>query len=214
MVRLLVAEQVRWFDRTDELLALGAPDWRVAPLIELAADVVERTSLELDASVAARARDLVAGLSDRFGAIASCGLPDTIVHGDFHDGNARSDGVRMVVLDWGDCGVGHPLLDEAAAVDHLTSTRADVARDAFVLAWQDAVPGCDPRRAADLLRPVAALRQATIYRKFLDHIEPAERPFHRDDPAYWITAAVRRPGAAQRRAPLRDDSANRASADG
>jgi hypothetical protein len=185
MVRLLVAEQVRWFDRTDELLALGAPDWRVAPLTELAADVVERTSPELDASVAARARALVAGLSDRFGAIASCGLPDTIVHGDFHDGNGRSDGVRMVVLDWGDCGVGHPLLDEAAS-------------DAFVAAWQDAVPGCDARQAADLLRPVAALRQAVIYRHFLDHIEPAEHPFHRDDPAYWIAGAVRSLGAVQR----------------
>ena len=75
MVHLLVGEQVRWFDRIDELLALGAPDWRVGPLTHFAADVVARTSSELPAPVAAAARELVAGLSDRFDAITSCGLP-------------------------------------------------------------------------------------------------------------------------------------------
>jgi hypothetical protein len=31
----------------------------------------------------------------------------------------------MVVLDWGDCGVGHPLLDEAAFVARLATADAD-----------------------------------------------------------------------------------------
>ena len=33
------------------------------------------------------------------------------------------------------------------------------------------------------MQPVAALRQAVIYRRFLDAIEPAEQPFHRREPA-------------------------------
>jgi hypothetical protein len=196
MVRLLVSEQVRWCDRTDELLTLGAPDWRAAPLAALAADVIERTAPELDEAVVARARDLVAGWSERFRAIASCGVPDSLVHGDFHGGNVRADGGRMVVLDWGDCGLGNPLLDEAAAAARLTPPLAALTHQAFVSAWRDAVPGCDPTRAADLLRPVAALRQAVIYRQFLDRIEPAEHAFHRDDPAHWIAAAARLHGGS------------------
>ena len=31
-------------------------------------------------------------LLDRFTLLKDCGLPDTIVHGDFHPGNWRSDG--------------------------------------------------------------------------------------------------------------------------
>jgi hypothetical protein len=48
-----------------------------------------------------------------------------------------------------------------------------------------------------LLAPVAAARQAVIYRKFLDNIEPSEWPYHRGDPALWLretAAIVRREG--------------------
>jgi hypothetical protein len=37
-----------------------------------------------------------------------------------------------------------------------------------------------------LLAPVAAARQAVIYQRFLDNIEPAERVHHRADPADWL----------------------------
>ena len=57
-------------------------------------------------------------------------------------------------------------------------------------AWREAVPGSDPQRAADLLAPVAAARQAVIYRAFLDRIEPSEHPYHRDDPARWLARAA------------------------
>jgi hypothetical protein len=52
------------------------------------------------------------------------------------------------------------------------------------------LPGSDPDRAAELLAPVAAARQAVIYQKFLDGIEPSEHPYHRDDPANWLRAAA------------------------
>ncbi len=192
MIHLLIDEQVRWLDRTDELIGLGAPDWRAAPFVELAADVVERTAAELSPLVAARAVALVERLDRRFAEIVACGLDDSLVHGDFHGGNARASADKIVILDWGDCGVGHPLLDQTALIERLPPTLARLARDTFESAWQQAVPGSQPGRAADLLAPVAALRQAVIYRHFLDNIEPDEQPFHRDDPATWIRRAARR----------------------
>jgi hypothetical protein len=68
--------------------------------------------------------------------------------------------------------------------------------------WSEAAPGSDPARASVLLAPVAAARQAVIYRTFLDNIEPSEQPYHRADPAQWLirtAALVRksdRPGPA------------------
>jgi len=41
-----------------------------------------------------------------------------------------------------------------------------------------------------LLAPVAAARQAVIYRKFLDNIEPSEWPYHAADPAAWLHRAA------------------------
>jgi hypothetical protein len=37
-------------------------------------------------------------------------------------------------------------------------------------------------RAERLLAPLATARSAVIYQRFLDHIEQAEHPYHRDDP--------------------------------
>jgi len=47
-------------------------------------------------------------------------------------------------------------------------------------------------KAPFMLAPIAAARQAVIYRGFLDRIEPAEHPCHRGDPAEWLqrTAAL------------------------
>ncbi len=190
MIDLLVGEQARWLGRVDELLALGAPDWRRANFAELAADVVERTGPELPPVVRARAVALVAQLDERFADITACGVGDSLVHGDFHGGNARGNGDSIVILDWGDSGVGHPLFDQTALIERLPPALAHLARQTFETRWRQAVPGSEPRRAADLLEPVAALRQAVIYRHFLDNIEPAEQPFHRDDPAAWIRRAA------------------------
>ena len=48
------------------------------------------------------------------------------------------------------------------------------------------MPGSDPDRAARLLVPVAAVRQAVIYRHFLDNIEVSEQAYHRADVPDWL----------------------------
>ena len=51
------------------------------------------------------------GLLRRFPLLDECGLPDTIVHGDFHPGNWRSDAGPPAVLDFADAYLGNPILD-------------------------------------------------------------------------------------------------------
>ena len=145
---------------------------------------------------------MVDGLDDRLAAVDRCGLADTLVHGDFHPGNfrgSRDDASSLVLLDWGDSCVGHPLLDEAAFLDRIPTVSVPVVRKPRHAEWRRAVPGSDPARAAVLLSPVAAARQAVIYQEFLDAIEPSERPYHRQDPAEWLARTatlVRRPASA------------------
>jgi hypothetical protein len=53
------------------------------------------------------------------------------------------------------------------------------------------VPGSDPARAAELMRPVAQLRSAVIYHDFLAAIEPSERVYHAVDVPGALEEAVR-----------------------
>lgn len=191
MVRLLVGVQAEWATRPDELAGLGLPDWRPPALAARAAATFERRAGELDAGERARLDTLVAGLDERYAEVAACGVPDSVVHGDFHPGNvcARPDG-SLALLDWGDSGVGHPLLDQPAMLARLGPADRPVVRTEWARLWRDAVPGCDPARAAALLEPVAALRLAAVYDHFLVHIEPDERVYHRTDPGIWLRNAA------------------------
>jgi Phosphotransferase enzyme family len=186
MPGLLVDLQAAWIDRTDELLALGLPDWRGPALTGAISDVIERTPPDLPPDDRATLARFVDGLPDRFGRLAAAGLPDTLVHGDFHPGNFRGDDASLVLLDWGDSGVGHPLLDQSAFLDRIPSPAIEPIRDLWERHWLERVPPSRPADAATLLRPVATARQAVIYRKFLDNIEPSEHPYHERDPADWL----------------------------
>lgn len=196
MVRALVAAQSALAGSLDAMLATGCFDWRPDSFIHLAQDVVARNGGELDAGTRAALEDLVDGLPARFEELAACGIPDTLVHGDFHAGNVRGDDAHLVFLDWGDSGVGHPLLDQAAFLETTGSGDRAAIAAVWTSAWRSAIPSCDAVRAATVIRPIAGLRQAVLYQLFLDRIEPSERVYHERDPLTWLhhTARALRPG--------------------
>ena len=186
MVSLLVGIQAQWVGRCDELLSLGLPDWRAEPFAALAEAMFVRTADQVGADVQQRCANLIDTLPERFAAIAACGMHDTLVHGDFHTGNLMGDDAHLTLLDWGDCGVGNPLLDRAAFLPRVPEEqRADVLAHWDDL-WRAAAPGCDPARAAELMQPVSALRQAIVYDSFVQSIEPSERIYHAGDAASWL----------------------------
>ena len=126
--------------------------------------------------------ELVEGLDRRLAAVAACGLPDTLCHGDLHPGNVRGgEDQRNVIIDWGDSFVGNPAFDIIRLVETQPVTGGDTVRQDWVARWRTSVPGSDPLRAVELLRPVAALRLAAVYAHFLANIEPTEHPYHVDD---------------------------------
>jgi Ser/Thr protein kinase RdoA (MazF antagonist) len=192
MVRLLVELQADCASHVDELVALGLPDWRGEALIPAIADVVRRTANELAPEDRATLAAFVDGLPHRFRRVADAGVPDTLVHGDFHPGNFRGNAESLVLLDWGDSGVGNPLLDQAASLDRIRPNLFEAIRAVWRSEWLARAPASDRDAAAALVAPVAAARQAVIYRKFLDNIEPSEQPYHRKDPAEWLakTASI------------------------
>ncbi|MBB5783700.1 aminoglycoside phosphotransferase family protein [Nonomuraea jabiensis] len=157
--------------------------------------------------VADRVRDLLAGdvgreltaeelagayeLVERWPLLAECGLPDTVVHGDFHPGNWRSDGGPPAVVDFADAHLGNPVLDGIRARDWLPPARRPAAAQAWIEAWTAHVPGCEAARALAIAEPLSHLAYAVRYQEFLDGIEPSERIYHHGDPVTSIRAALR-----------------------
>ena len=187
MIDLLVDLQCAQVDRVGDLLSIRLPDWRATAMTEALAATVERVAPKLQSADVASLEGFLRELPARWASLAACGLPDTLVHGDFHSGNFRGSDDSLTLLDWGDSGVGHPLLDQAAFLDRIPKDAVAAARRRWAHQWARRIPGCEPERAGDLIVPIAAARQALIYQGFLDRIEPSEHPYHRADPADWLT---------------------------
>ena len=193
MVDVLLSGQIDWLARLDELLALGAADWRREQLPARIADVVRRCHRRLPTAERRRVDQLVDGLERRLAEVEECGLPDTLVHGDFHPGNLRGTAPDFLILDWGEVGVGNPMLDQFAFCRRLTPGDRAAVEEHWARRWQRLRPGCEPARAASLLRPVRSLMAAATYQGFLDQIEPDERRYHLRDPLQSLRDAARQP---------------------
>ena len=147
--------QHEWRDRHDELRALGAPDRRLA--------ILERQIAAFVAEFAPEHGHHVPALERACRDLARRGEPETIVHGDFHPGNAViGENGRAVIFDWSDACIGHPSFDR-----HLFT-------------WENETPETIP----------ANLHQAVSYREILARMEPGDRWRFEAEPRRFLERAV------------------------
>jgi hypothetical protein len=190
MMELLIGLQMSCLDKVSELLSLGLPDRRLESIVPRFAGVVEDQRSSLSVTELHQLERLLETLDGRAAAIEACGVPYTLVHGDFHPGNVRGPVGRYVILDWGDSAVGHPLTDELAFFRPLSIPDRNLVAPAWSAAWRRAIPGCDPERPQILLRPLMPLVAALVYSDFCAAIEPDELVYHaRDVPSALRDAA-------------------------
>lgn len=186
MLDVLVSIQAAWIGRTGDLLDLGLPDWRSAALASALREVIVRRAPGLGPVAAGLLGAFADGLPARLATIDACGVPETLVHGDFHGGNLRGGPDGHVLLDWGDAGVGNPLLDLPALIPGGGEAAVVAAMRHWEGAWSPLLPGADVARAVRLMLPVAAARQVLVFDRFLAGIEPSERVYHAADPGRWL----------------------------
>jgi hypothetical protein len=181
MISVLVDLQWRWSDRTSELKQAGLPEYSDRYLQEQIPRIIDQYWNDLDEPQQAALDQFKDDLPSRLLRLAGCGVPNTLVHGDYHPGNWRGTGLDLTVLDWGDCFIGNPFLDQPALIDrggdHVSKLLAHWAS-----CWQEKLPDADVTLASDLVAPIAAARMAVLFQRFLDNIEPSERIYHDTDP--------------------------------
>jgi Phosphotransferase enzyme family len=161
------------------LLDAGAPH---RPLTDLVASVAAATDPDGFGVGAGgiqpeRAERVLGALAAAVARVEAVGLPESVVHGDFHSGNAALVGDRIVIIDWSDAAISNPAVDLVTWVAWSGGRQAeiDAANDAWVDAWSGAVDGDALRAALDDILIVGAGYQIVSYDGIRRNLEPATR---------------------------------------
>lgn len=99
--------QIDMANDADELVALGVPDLRLATLPSSFEHMLD-SLVELPAFDLRRLQGSVSRVKEMCDELAAYGVPETIQHDDFHDGQVFVRDGRYLLLDWGDACVSHP----------------------------------------------------------------------------------------------------------
>jgi hypothetical protein len=184
--------QLELTSRVDALASLAVPDDRVETLAEkLAALLDEAEFLHLDqpgglrSADHARLRASLPRVREVCEKLVAAGIPQTLSHGDLHDGNifVDSDGGarRYVIFDWGDSSITHPfftLRTTAASIGRTLGLGADSSewsalRDDYLEPWTQFASRERVYEAAHLAGKVAPIEGALRWHKVLSAV-PAE----------------------------------------
>lgn len=144
----------------DEMLALGVPDLRLSRLpagyeemLDSLRDLQSRDRRRLVGNVS-RVRELCDEM-------AGYGLPETIQHTDFHDGQVFVRDGRYLLLDWGDACVSHPFFTLAVTLEGVLAWGLDDIqgsvdvtpfRDAYLVPFEQIAGNTNLRAASETAR--------------------------------------------------------------
>ncbi len=117
VIKMFSELQLKAADHIDELLAFGVPDWRLARLPGLYEQLLtDKDAIRVDQpkGLTSEEFNLTQSMVPRFAQIceelAAFGIPETVNHGDFHDGNVLVKDGRITLFDWGDGNISHPFV--------------------------------------------------------------------------------------------------------
>jgi len=140
LLPLYAEVQIEMAGRLDELLALGALDRRLATLpaqFDRLLEDTEALRLDLPDGLTSEEYQRLRQLAPRFTAmcqeLAAYGIPETLHHDDFHDGNVFVRDGRYIFSDWGESCVAHPFFTLTVALRSI-AWRFELAENASELA--------------------------------------------------------------------------------
>jgi hypothetical protein len=175
-LQVLAGLQRDWVRRTDKLIAIDCPDRRLETLPADAVRLLQRRDVRgrIDP---ARVGELNAALDDLpslCAALVSFGVPETLMHGDFHRGNVATSGGLTILVDWTDGCVGHPFFDLATALPDGGEDRQTLL-STYLEAWTELASIAQLHDAFAIADCLACLHHAVSYQRIVDGIEPGER---------------------------------------
>lgn len=195
--------QIELAPRTDELLALGVPDHRLAVLpAQLAEALADRDSLvgDWEDALTTDEYERVRALAPEFEALcrrlADYAIPETLQHDDFHDGNLFVRDGEYVFFDWGDSCISHPFHTMVVALRALAwrlrpavepgSPELLRLRDVYLEPWSAYGSRPELQEAFALAYRTGTIARALTWRRFVLAREPAHRGEYLEAVSYGL----------------------------
>ena len=193
--------QMEMAGRLDELLALGVLDRRLALLPEKYARIIDDTEALLidqpDGLTSDEHRRLHE-LAPRFAAmceqVAGYGIPQTLHHDDFHDGNIFVRDGRFILTDWGESCASHPfftLVVTLRSIGHTLGLEQDHPdllrlRDIYLEPWTRYVSRAELLSAFRLAHEVGMLNRALTWHEVVSHLDEPYRSQYAGAVPGWV----------------------------
>jgi len=185
--------QIGLAEHVDEILALGIPDHRLAALPALYTKLLaDEESLMIDKEKGVTSADYqqLQNLKPRFEQIcadlAAFGIPASVNHGDFHDGNVLVKDRRITFFDWGDASVTHPFvslrtffvsMEIALGLDDWAPPTSEMLtlRDRYLARWEGFASKEQLLKAYNVSRPAASIVKALSWHTTISRMDDVLR---------------------------------------
>lgn len=174
-----------------ELLELGVFDRRLSRLPEMFAELVsDEPAMLLDqpesltTSEYRRLRDFASKFERMCARLASFGIPETLHHDDFHDGNIFIQDEQVILTDWGESAVSHPFFSLVVMLRGLENT-LDLQPDApelitlhdwYLSYWREYAPLAELQPVVRLAQQIGLVNRALTWRRLLSQLPEDLRP--------------------------------------
>ncbi len=185
--------QIGLAEHVSEILALGIPDHRLAALPALYLQLLnDEASLMIGQEKGLTSAEFqqLQELTPRFEQIcaelAAFGIPESLNHGDFHDGNILVKDGRITFFDWGDASVTHPFMslrtffvsmeialdleDYAPPTPEMTTLR-----DRYLERWEGFASKAQLLKAYNVSRPVASIVKTLAWHQTISRLDGSLR---------------------------------------
>ena len=196
--------QVGLAEHLTELLSLRLPDNRLNVLPGLFSELLadeESLMIDQEKGVTSAEWEEVKGKLRRLEEIcrdlAAFGIPESLNHGDFHDGNVLVKDRRITFFDWADASVTHPFTSlrtffvsielSLELEDYTFTPEMDALLNLHLKPWEKFASKEDLLAAYRLSKPVASVVKALSWHQSITHMEPELRKDHA-----WIVPELMR----------------------
>jgi aminoglycoside/choline kinase family phosphotransferase len=184
--------QVGLAEQLSEILALGIPDHRPSALPALYTQLLTDAEIllidqekGLTSAEYQQLQNMTARLPQICADLIAFGIPDSLNHGDFHDGNILLKNGRVTFFDWGDASVTHPFvslrtffvsIEIALKLDDYAFTpEMSQLLDRYLEAWQAYGSKEALLSAYRLSKPVASIVTALKWYQTISRLEGSLR---------------------------------------
>ncbi|WP_315791027.1 aminoglycoside phosphotransferase family protein [Fischerella sp. JS2] len=181
--------QVQMAIMVNQLLDIGFPDRRINQLTQRieplfaddAALLLPQNNPFLQQSDLEELRTLIPQLLSWCEVLETCGIPQTLIHGDFYCQNVIDAQESYIYFDWSDSAVSHPFFDAGFFLFDIAQELPNVVdvqthlRNAYLEPWTVYLPMKQLTSVFQITQPLAALYHAIVSYEIIQHLEPAHR---------------------------------------